>query len=66
MSNTIKYIYKAKDCRADWGDISPMTEWRWQQQGFPKPMKINGKNYYTHTQRFEEAPKWILKHSQQQ
>ena len=64
MNNNTEKIYKAKVCRQDWGDISPMTEWRWQQQGFPKPIKINGKNYYTHSQRFEEAPRWILQNYQ--
>ena len=27
--------------------ISPMTEWRWQQNlGMPKPIKIGGMNFY--------------------
>ncbi len=29
------------------GDISDMTLWRWvTYQGFPKPMKICGRNYW--------------------
>jgi predicted DNA-binding transcriptional regulator AlpA len=31
-------------------DISPMTRWRWQRKqelGFPKPMMVNGRKYWS-------------------
>lgn len=65
MENKPEKIYKSKVVRQENGDISAMTEYRWQQQGFPKPIKINGQNYYTHTQRFKEIPNWIRERSKQ-
>lgn len=36
-----------------------MTEYRWWQRGFPRPKKVNGRNYYTTEQVEIEIPKWI-------
>ena len=58
-------IYPAKQIREENGHISPMTEWRWWQAGFPRPIKIRGRNFYTSQQRDEEIPAWIERQSRE-
>lgn len=39
--------YPSRTVRRMFGDISPMTLWRWQQKGLlPEPRKINGRSYW--------------------
>ena len=59
-------IYPAKQIRKENGDISAMTEWRWWQAGFPRPIKIRGRNFYTDKQRDEEIPAWIEEQSREE
>ena len=40
-------LVKASKARQEWGGISSVTEWRWVKKGIlPKPISINGRNYY--------------------
>jgi hypothetical protein len=41
------------------GGISAMTEYRWWKLGFPRPMKINGRNYYSGEQLNVDIPEWL-------
>ena len=59
-------LYPAKQIRKENGNISPMTEWRWWQVGFPRPKKIRGRNFYTSQQRDEEIPEWIERQSSEE
>ena len=59
-------LYPAKQIREECGGISPMTEWRWWQVGFPRPKKIRGRNFYTSKQRDEEIPEWIERQSREE
>jgi len=52
-------LHPSKQIREECGNISTMTEYRWWQRGFPRPIKINGRNYYTSKQREIIIPKWI-------
>ena len=53
-------LYPAPQVRKNFlGGISAMTEYRWWQRGFPRPKKVNGRNYYTTEQVEIEIPKWI-------
>ena len=53
-------LYPAKQIRKECGNISPMTYWRWiNYHGFPKPTKINNRNYHNEEQRSTHIPKWI-------
>ena len=56
-------LYPAKQIRKENGNISPMTEWRWWQVGFPRPIKTRGSNFYNSKQRDEEIPAWIERQS---
>ena len=42
--------YPSKLIREKCGGWSAMTEYRNWKRGFPKPEKINGRNYYTQQQ----------------
>lgn len=57
-------LYPSKQIREECGNISPMTEYRWWQDGFPKPVKIRGRNYYTEEQRTDLIPQWLSKKDQ--
>jgi hypothetical protein len=49
MRNPAKRYAPARKMRERYGNISPMTEYRWVQDaklGFPKPIYINGRKYY--------------------
>lgn len=40
-------LVRSAKARKRWGDISPVTEWRWVKVGvIPKPTKIRNRNYY--------------------
>ena len=58
-------LYPSKQIREECGGISPMTEWRWWQVGFPRPIKIRGRNFYNSRQRDEEIPAWIERQSRE-
>ena len=58
-------LYPSKQIREECGNISPMTEWRWWQAGFPRPIKIRGRNFYNVRQREQEIPAWIESQSRE-
>ena len=40
-------LVSSRTVRAELGDVSEMTIWRWVQSGvLPQPIKINGRNYW--------------------
>jgi hypothetical protein len=41
------------------GNISQMTITRWKNDGFPQPMKIRGRNYYSQQQVERDIPAWL-------
>ncbi len=48
MSNSKQYITRKSVC-ARFGNMSPMTLWRWERDsklGFPSAIQINGRRYY--------------------
>ena len=59
-------LYPSKLIRKECGNISPMTEWRWWQVGFPRPKKIRGRNFYDSRQRDIEIPEWIERQSREE
>ncbi len=50
-----------KEMRADFGNISKMTLNRWYKKGFPRPLVINGRNYWTGEQLENDIPEWFEK-----
>ena len=52
-------LIPSKLMRQQLGGIAPGTEWRWWQAGMPRPLKINGRNYYTQEQREVLIPAWL-------
>ena len=56
-------ITPSKTVRQEYlGNISTMTYWRWiRHHGFPKPVKIRGRNYHTEDQLENDIPEWFLK-----
>ena len=56
--NPATELRSARRVRAQLGNISPVTQWRWENDDnldFPKPIKISGRNYF----RGEEIDAWI-------
>lgn len=47
------------------GNISSMTISRWKKDGFPRPMKIRGRNYYSQEQLDHDIPAWLESKNQQ-
>ena len=43
------------------GGISKMTLYRWRKDGFPSPVMINNRNYFTEKQLLEEIPAYLAK-----
>lgn len=40
-------LVSSRTARAELGDVSEMTIWRWVKAGImPEPIKINGRNYW--------------------
>ena len=59
-------LHPAVKCRKEWGNISAMTYWRWiTHYGFPKPVKIRGRNYHTDDQLKHDIPEWFVKNREQ-
>jgi hypothetical protein len=56
--------YPSKVIREKCGGWSAMTEYRNWQRGFPKPEKINGRNYYTQQQVDVDIPEWFERRNQ--
>ena len=56
-------ITPSKTVRQEYlGNISTMTYWRWiRYHGFPKPVKIRGRNYHTDDQLKHDIPEWFVK-----
>ena len=43
-------LVRSDTVKASFGGISDMTLWRWiQHRNFPKPTKLNGRNYWSPT-----------------
>ena len=57
-------LYTSKQIRTECGGISVMTEYRWWKEGFPKPIKIRGRNYHTEVQKCILIPKWFSEKNQ--
>ena len=43
------------------GGISKMTLNRWRKDGFPSPVVINNRNYFTERQLREDIPAYLAK-----
>ena len=55
-------LHPATKCRKEDWQVSPMTHWRWiNDHGFPKPVKINNRCYYTSDQLQNEVADWFMK-----
>ena len=53
-------LHPATKCRKEDWQVSSMTHWRWiNNHDFPKPVKINGRNYYTDDQLQNEVANWF-------
>jgi hypothetical protein len=52
-TNSLDYdpLVPASEARREWGNISEVTQWRWERQGIvPPPRRINKRKYWLRSQ----------------